>query len=217
MSIIRITQTDPNYPEQLKRYLNTEAPETIWRWGEVNLLTSRNISQERELWALFCSSKCPGEIILKTHDLAQRFRRLGKSTIGGFHSPVEKECLRVLLRGEHPLIICPARGLENMRLKPEWKRALSENRLLILSIFAGKFRRSTVELARQRNKFVAALADKILVAHAAEGSRTLEFAKTVAEWGKPLFTFDTKANKSLLQLGAQPVESTVEMNEPSSF
>ena len=104
-----------------------------------------------------------------------------------------------------------------MRLKPEWKRALSANRLLILSIFAGKFRRSTVELARQRNKFVAALADKILVAHAAEGSRTLEFANMVSEWGKPLFTFDTKANKSLLQLGAQPVESTVEMNESSSF
>ena len=217
MPIQRITQTDPNYPEQLKRYLKSEAPETIWRWGEVNLLTSRNISQERELWALFCSSKCPGEIILKTHDLAQRFRRLGKSTIGGFHSPVETECLRVLLRGEQPIIICPARSVENMRLKLEWKRALSENRLLILSIFACKFRRSTVELARQRNKFVAALADKILVAHAAEGSRTLEFANMVSEWDKPLFTFDTKANKSLLQLGAQPIESTVEMNESSSF
>ena len=217
MPIEHITQTDPNYPEQLKRYLKSEAPETIWRWGEVNLLTSRNISQERELWAHFCSSKCPGEIILKTHDLAQRFRRLGKSTIGGFHSPVEKECLRVLLRGEQPIIICPARSVENMRLKPEWNRALSENRLLILSIFACKFRRSTVELARQRNSFVAALADKILVAHAAEGSRTLEFAKTVAEWGKPLFTFDTKANRSLLQLGAQPIDCSLEMSKPRLF
>ena len=104
-----------------------------------------------------------------------------------------------------------------MRLKPEWKRALSENRLLILSIFACKVRRSTVELARRRNKFVAALADKIFIAHAAEGSRTLDFAKTISEWDKPFFTFDTKANKSLLQLGAQPVESTVEINESSSF
>ena len=217
MSIEGITQTDRNYPAQLKTYLKSEAPETISVWGDINLLKGCDACQHGELWALFCSSKCPGEIILKTHDLAQRFRRLGKSTIGGFHSPVENECLRVLLRGEQPIIICPARSVENMRLKPEWKRALSENRLLILSIFAGKFRRSTVELARQRNKFVAALADKILVAHAAEGSRTLEFANMVSEWGKPLFTFDTKANKSLLQLGAQPVESTVEMNESSSF
>ena len=103
-----------------------------------------------------------------------------------------------------------------MRLKPEWKRALSENRLLILSIFAGKFRRSTVELARQRNTFAAALADKILVAHAADGSRTLEFANMVSEWDKPLFTFDTKANKSLLQLGAQPIEPTVETHNQAS-
>lgn len=214
MSIERITQTDPNYPAQLKTYLKTEAPETIWGLGDVGLLTARDAPQHGELWALFCSGKCPGEIILKTHDLAQRFRRLGKSTIGGFHSPVEKECLRVLLRGEQPTIICPARSIENMRLKPEWKRALSENRLLILSCFPRKFRRSTVELARQRNTLVAALADKILVAHAAEGSKTLEFSKTVSRWGKPLFTFDT--DSPLLQLGAQPIESTVELKEPSS-
>ncbi len=207
MPIERITQTDPNYPEQLKTHLETEAPETIWAWGEVNLLTSHNACRRGELWALFCSGKCPGEIILKTHDLAQRFRRLGISTIGGFHSPVEKECLRVLLRGEQPIIICPARSIENMRLKPEWKRALSENRLLILSIFAGKVRQPTVELARRRNIFVAALADRIFIAHAAEGSRTLEFAKTVTEWGKPVFTFKVEANRSLLQLGAQRFES----------
>ena len=216
MPIEGITQTDLNYPAQLKTYLKTEAPETIWSRGDANLLKESGACQHGELWALFCSSKCPGEIILKTHDLAQRLRRLGVSTIGGFHSPVEKECLRVLLRGEQPIIICPARSVENMRLKPEWKRALSENRLLILSIFACKVRRSTVELARQRNKFVAALADKILVAHAAEGSRTLEFAEMVAEWGKPLFTFDTKANKSLFQLGAHPIEPTVETHNQAS-
>ena len=201
----RITQADPNYPDQLKTCLKTEAPEALWSCGDINLLTANDACGHGERWALFCSSKCPGAIILKTHDLAQRFRRLGKLTIGGFHSPIERECLRVLLRGEQPVIICPARSIENMRLKPEWKRALSENRLLILSCFPSKFRRPTVELARQRNTFVAALADKIFFAHAAEGSRTLEFARTVSEWGKPLFTFDTEANSSLLQLGAQPI------------
>ena len=206
MPIERITQSDPNYPEQLNRYLKTDAPETVWSWGDINLLRESGAPQHGELWAHFCSSKCPGEIILKTHDLAQRFRRLKISTIGGFHSPVEKECLRVLLRGEQPVIICPARSIENMQLKPEWKRALSQNRLLILSIFAGKVRRSKVELAMQRNTFVAALADKIFVPHAAEESRTLKFAKTVIEWDKPVFTFDTQANNSLLQLGAQPLD-----------
>ena len=207
MAIERITQTDPNYPAQLKTYLKTEAPETIWSRGDANLLKESRACQHGELWALFCSSKCPGEIILKAHDLAQRFRRLGESTIGGFHTPVEKECLRVLLRGTQPIIICPARSIENIQLKPAWKQGMSDNRLLILSCFPSKFRRSTVELARQRNMFVAAIADRIFFAHAAEGSRTLKFAKMISEWGKPFFTFDTKANSPLLQLGARRFEN----------
>ena len=207
MQIENIDQSHPDYPAQLKKYLKTDAPETIWSWGNINLLTSHDDIQNGELWATFCSNKCPGEIILKAHDLAQRFRRLENSTIGGFHTPVEKECLRVLLRGTQPVIICPARSIENMQLKPEWKQGMSGNRLLLLSMFASQFRRSNLKLASKRNAFAAALADKIFVAHAAEGSRTLEFAKTVSEWRKPLFTFDTKANSPLLQLGAQRLEN----------
>ena len=205
-SIERITQIDLNYPAQLKGYLNAEAPETIWALGNIALLTDRGANLNRDIWALFCSSRCPAQIILKAHELAQQFRELGVPTIGGYHSPVEKECLRVLLRGSQPIILCPARSIENMRLSPAWKGALAEGRLLILSIFDSKHRRSTAALANQRNAFVAALADKICIAHASEGSKTLQFAQQVSEWGKPLFTFDTPANRSLFQCGAQRIE-----------
>ena len=96
-----------------------------------------------------------------------------------------------------------------MRLSPAWKGALAEGRLLVLSIFGSKHRRSTAALASQRNAFVAALADKICIAHASEGSKTLQFAQQVSEWGKPLFTFDTPANRSLFQCGAQRIEDFV--------
>ncbi len=224
--IERITQTDPNYPAQLRGYLKTEAPEIIWARGNVALLTDQDTRPDKigsvpriptcreiqsnlngDLWALFCSGKCPAQIILKAHELAQQFRESGVPTIGGYHSPVERECLRVLLRGSQPIILCPARSIENMRPRPEWKGALAEGRLLILSIFDSKHRRSTAALASQRNAFVAALADKICIAHASEGGKTLQFAHQVLEWGKPLFTFDTPANKSLFQCGAQPIES----------
>ena len=204
--IERITQRDPNYPRQLRGYLKTEAPETIWARGNVALLTDREARLNGDLWALFCSSRCPAQIILRAHELAQQFRASGVPTIGGYHSPVEKECLRVLLRGSQPIILCPARSIENMRLSPVWKGALAEGRLLLLSIFDSKHRRSTAALANQRNAFVAALADKICIAHASEGSKTLQFAQQVSEWGKPLFTFDTPANKSLFQCGAQRIE-----------
>ena len=205
--IERITQSDPNYPAQLKGYLKTDAPETIWARGNIALLTDQETHLNGNLWALFCSSRCPGQIILKAHELAQQFRASGIATIGGYHSPVEKECLRVLLRGSQPIILCPARSIENMRLNPAWKGALAEGRLLLLSIFDSKHRRSTAGLASQRNAFVAALADKICIAHASEGSKTLGFAQRVSEWGKPLFTFDVPANRSLFQCGAERIEA----------
>ena len=204
--IEHITQRDPNYPAQLKGYLKTDAPETIWTRGNTALLTDQEAHLSGDLWALFCSSKCPGQIILKAHELAQQFRESGIPTIGGYHSPVEKECLRVLLRGSQPIILCPARSIQNMRLNPAWKGGLTEGRLLLLSIFEGKHRRSTAALASQRNAFVAALADKICIAHASEGSQTLGFAQRVSAWGKPFFTFDVLANKSLFQCGAQRIE-----------
>ena len=71
-----------------------------------------------------------------------------------------------------------------MRLKSAWKDALSEERLLILSVFGKHHRRSTAALANQRNTFVAALADKICIAHAAEDSKILKFAQMVLAWGK---------------------------------
>lgn len=204
--IERITQTHPNYPTQLKGYLKTDAPETIWARGNIALLTNQETHLNGDLWALFCSNRCPAQIILKTHELAQQFRGSGTPTIGGYHSPVEGECLRVLLRGSQPIIISPARSIENMRLKPVWKGALVERRLLLLSTFDSKHRRSTAALANQRNAFVAALADKICIAHASEGSKTLQFAQQISEWGKPLFTFDVPANRSLFQCGAQRIE-----------
>ena len=208
-TVERIAGSDSNYPTQLKGYLKTETPETIWARGNTVLLTDRDKFLNENLWALFCSSKCPAQIILKAHELAQQFRESGIPTIGGYHSPVEKECLRVLLRGSQPIILCPARSIENMRLNPAWKEALAEGRLLILSIFDSKHRRSTAASASKRNAFVAALADKICIAHASEGSKTLQFAQQVSEWGKPLFTFDVPANKPLFHCGAQRVEDFV--------
>ena len=128
--IQRITQIDPNYPKRLKDSLKTEAPETIWARGNIDLLPGIDTAFNGNLWALFCSKKCPGELILKTHDLAQRFKERGIPTIGGYHSPIEKECLRVLLRGVQPILLCPARSIENMRLKSAWKDAFAKERLL---------------------------------------------------------------------------------------
>lgn len=200
MEIIRIQEGGPSYPSTLRKYLGDDAPESIMSLGNIEILQKRKI-------ALFCSVKCPGELILQTYDLAKQWGEAGTTVIGGFHSPMERECLNILLRGKQSLIVCPARSIEGMRLRGEYKQPLADGRLLLLSPFASKQRRITVDIAILRNRFVAALADSVFVAYADPGGKTEQFCREIVSWGKQLYTFEGGANANLLELGAKPVHS----------
>jgi hypothetical protein len=166
----------------------------VWAAGPIEILRA-------EKTGFFCSAQCPGSVILKTFDSITTMRNAGVTLMGGFHSPMEWECLRILLRGRQPVIWVPARSLEGMRLKPELRGAFSDGRLLILSPFGAAGRRSdrrmTAALAAERNRFVGAVADRVFVAHAAPGSRTLALCRELREKGKELVTVDDPANSGL--------------------
>lgn len=173
-------------------------PRSISGFGNRDILHNRALG-------FFCSVKCPGNLILQTYDLARALRDAHITVIGGFHSPMEKECLNLLLRGQQPVIICPARSIKGMRLPSEWQFPLSHGRLLLLSPFDDKQRRTTSDLAEKRNEFVAAIADVLFIAYAAPSSKTERFCREVLTWGKPLFTLDSEQNINLISLGARPV------------
>ena len=162
---------------------------------------------EEPLTALFCSQRCPGDLILMTYDIAKAMRDAGVPVVGGFQTPMEKECLRLLLRGSQPVVVCPARGIDNMRVPHDWRAALDEGRLLVLSPFPSTRRRPTVELAAQRNDLVADLASRVFIAHAARGSKTEAFAHKLAGSGKSLLTLDSPANGNLREMGAEVIEA----------
>ncbi|MGH8503481.1 MAG: hypothetical protein ACREVE_13610 [Gammaproteobacteria bacterium] len=162
---------------------------------------------EKDTLAIFSSIRCPGDIILKTYDLARALRNMNMTIISGFQSPMEKECLTFLLRGNAPIVICPARGLARMRLAAEWRAPLAEGRLLLLSFFDDKIRRPTAGLAQRRNEYVGALADRILIAHAQPGGKIERICKTALALTKPVFTLDSPANARLVDLGAKPIST----------
>jgi len=51
---------------------------------------------------------------LETFDAITAMRDEGRTLIGGFHSPMEWECLVILLRGRQPAIWVPARSIVGM-------------------------------------------------------------------------------------------------------
>lgn len=198
MGIVQFKQPDPQYPSLLKTHFANHAPKTITALGNPTILQGKML-------ALFCSVKCPGHLILKAHDFAQKLKQADMTVIGGFHSPVEREYLRILLRGLKPVIVCPARSLSGMRMRTEYKKPIEEGRLLLLSPFRETQRRSTAETAVERNRFVAALAGAIFIAHASPNSKTEMFYRELLVWGKPLYTLESDANANLITLGARPM------------
>jgi predicted Rossmann fold nucleotide-binding protein DprA/Smf involved in DNA uptake len=162
---------------------------------------------DRSKVALFCSVKCPGKLILETYDLAKRFRDDGVTVISGFHSPMEQECLRILLRSPHSVIWCLARGLyRQIPTKPvDCRPAVAEGHLVMATPFPESVRHITVETATIRNCLVADLATCVVVPHAAPGSKLETLCGEILLSGKALYTFDHPANVALLQAGAKVV------------
>jgi predicted Rossmann fold nucleotide-binding protein DprA/Smf involved in DNA uptake len=176
--------------------------------GDSNMLEGKKL-------ALFCSKKCPGNLILKTFDLIQALRDAGITVISGFHTLMEKEALRILMRGKQPIILCPARSLENWRIPAEYKKLIEQGRLLIISPFENKQSRITAKNSEIRNELVAYLADAILIAHASPRSKTFSMSAKAIGQRKPVYTIDDPNNANLISLGAKPISINRSDDKPS--
>jgi predicted Rossmann fold nucleotide-binding protein DprA/Smf involved in DNA uptake len=198
----QIQQGESNYPSPVIKYLSGNAPKDITAIGNLDILHNKTL-------AVFSSAKCPGAIILKTYDLMKKLREADITVISGFHSAIERECLNILLKGKQPVIICPARSIEGMRIRTEYKKPLKEGRLLFVSPFPEEEKRISSEKALRRNYFVAALATSIFIPYAAPKSLTEMFCQKILKWGKQVYTIDDEKNKNLVAAGLEPVSAEI--------
>ncbi len=183
----------------LRKYLDKETPLQIQARGNTTFLQNRKL-------AFFCSQRCPGSVLSKMYDLAQILSQRQVTLIGGFQSPVETEFLNRLLKSARSVIVCPAKCLSTMRLKPDWQEPMQQGRLLLLSPFAEHQRRLDRHLALVRNRFVAAVADEIFIAYASPGGALSRLLQEIKSWNKKMYTIQAKVNEPLLTLGAVPLQ-----------
>lgn len=153
---------------------------------------------------MLCSIKCPGSVILQTYDLMRDLRNENLTVISGFHSPMERECLNILLRGTCGIAICYARSLP-ARVPAEFRKPIDEGRLLLLSGFAERQDHITRASSAARNKQVAELADALFVPYASPGGMVESICRDAALSGKQIFTFDGDPGASLRAIGAKAI------------
>lgn len=185
------------YPARLEAALAEEAPDPLFARGDPALLAA-------PLTALFCSVRVPPELVLPAFDLARSLRDAGVPVVGGFQSPLERECLDFLLRGTQPVVLAAAREIVGMRLPPPWREAVERGRMLIVSSEPGP-RRPTRSLAARRNRLVAALAERVCVVHASPGGMLRRVLVEALSRGTPVACPDHPENRDLLLMGAAPL------------
>lgn len=156
--------------------------------------------------AFFCSKSCPGDIILKAQDWANARRPESAPVTGGFHTPVERDVLRILLRAGAPSIIVLARAEQGWRapkpLGPAITAAVASGTAQIVSPFPATQTRTTAATAETRNRHILTLCNTVLIAHASPGGKTEALAGEAIAGGLRVETFASPSNANLLALGA---------------
>ena len=135
---------------------------------------------EGSLTAFFASRQCPGTAIHATMDWVMQQAKTKATVISGFHSPLEKSALEILLTAKSPAVVVLARDAAKASLPPEWTEALRVGRLSVISAAQGaQAARLTDARAHERNDIAASLAQTIVVAHTSPAGR---LAKQVEQW-----------------------------------
>jgi predicted Rossmann fold nucleotide-binding protein DprA/Smf involved in DNA uptake len=120
--------------------------QSFFELPKVAFLSSRNISSNS---------------VLKCLDWAVEQRNEGVCVMSGFHSSLEKDVLRLLLKGIQPVVLVLGRSLYT-QIPKNFQKPLDEERLLIISPVAQTIHRHSAQSALIRNRYIMRTANEIV-------------------------------------------------------
>lgn len=122
------------------------------------------------LLGLIASRECPGHVLIETLDLVPGWVKAGRVIVSGFHSPLEQQVLRSVLRRKGRVVKVLARGMTDYRPAAEERESLATGRMLVITTCPPAMRRTTRESALARNRLMLALASEVVVPYVAYDS-----------------------------------------------
>lgn len=116
---------------------------------------------DRYLVAFFASRTAPAEALDLALGWAEEIAQTDRIVISGFHSPIERAVLSVLLAHHRPVIVALGRALYR-RIPAYLQTHFEENRVLFISFRPNE--RNSFSTSQLRNWAVADLADELCFA-----------------------------------------------------
>jgi len=128
---------------------------------------------DEPLLGLLASRNCPGRVLLDTLEEIPVWVRAGRVILSGFHSPLEQQVLRSVLRRQGRIVKVMAQGLTDYHPPELELEPLKLGRMLVLSPFAEQVDRTTRETSLARNRLVLALATDLVIPHISPNAELL--------------------------------------------
>jgi len=131
---------------------------------------------DQPLLGLIASRECPGNVLLATLERVPQWVKAGRVIVSGFHSPLEQQVLRSLLRrnGHAVKVLARCFSASGYRLAKEEQDAFANGRLLVISSFGADTPRVTRVSAIKRNELVIALSTEVVTPFISKGSPSEE-------------------------------------------
>lgn len=171
-------------------------PRALWAVGNGQIL-------RRPLLALISARQIEGDLAAISLQLIQKLAGSKNiNFISGWHSQLERECLRIVLTGQASCVFCTSKALDRFKPSAELKELVAQNKVLLLSHCTPNAKRISRGASIRRNELVIELAAVLLVLSAPEGSESLNLARAALDAAKPVFTLDHHMNRKLLDCNA---------------
>jgi predicted Rossmann fold nucleotide-binding protein DprA/Smf involved in DNA uptake len=184
-------------PSNLKSFFHGKRP-SLWCRGDLTIL-------DRTLLGIISARQIDSDLALESSELLKKLVFMKDfSFVGGWHSPLEEEALRIVLAQEASIILCVAKSLDRFVPSIEVASRVSQGRALLLTHCSPKAKRITRDASMRRNQLVVELAKALLILSAPEGSASLNLARSALRQGKTVHTLEHRLNKDLLIAGAVP-------------
>ena len=122
----------------------------------------------RPMTAFFASRACPAPAIRAGLAWTLEQVQKGAVVIGGFHSPLERSVLKMLLEAGSPAVAVLARDVESARLPAVWQAAIKRGHLVVISQAVDR-QQLDRDRATARNELVVGLANRAVVAYVSLG------------------------------------------------
>jgi len=160
-----MTPAPISLPPRLAQRVKPETATRLIGVGNAALL-------EEPLIGFIASRACPASVLIETLDCVPQWVQTNRVILSGFHSPLEQQTLKSLLRRQGRAVKLLARGIHANGYRPaeQEREPLATGRLFILTAFPPTTTRTTRATALERNKLVLALASETHVPHVAPGS-----------------------------------------------